>query len=74
MLYNESHVRQYLKDTAPQVGQIGKDFWPALEVRIRQILDQAVRINRNHSRITGGELLAYNARAEGYIGGSGKLN
>jgi hypothetical protein len=57
-LFNGTNVRSYLKETAPHVTQISSDFWPALELRIKRSIDQAVRLNRNHSRLTGSEMLA----------------
>ena len=65
MLYNESHVRAYLRDTAPHVGQVERAFWPALDVMIRQLIDQAVRRNHHHRRLGASEILA------GHIVGQG---
>jgi hypothetical protein len=59
MLCNQTHVRNYLKSKHPEIRQVSKDFWDALEVRIAQILDQSARLNRGHSRLTSGEVLVY---------------
>ncbi len=55
-LYNEKQVRLYLKSIAGESLQVAGDFWPALEARIKRLLDLAVKRNGKHRRITAGEL------------------
>jgi hypothetical protein len=56
MLYNQTHVRNYLKSKHPEIRQISKDFWDALDVRIVLVLELAARLNRGRSRLTAGEM------------------
>jgi len=56
VIINKRKARLYLQETAPHVRQIGTDFWPALEAKVRLLIDQAVRRNRNFKRLTAGEL------------------
>jgi hypothetical protein len=57
MLCNQTHVRNYLRSKHPEIRQVSKDFWTALDIRVAGILDQAARLNRGHSRLTSGEML-----------------
>lgn len=54
MFYNRKAVRNYLNDKSGV--SVSSDFWVALDVSIRNILDTAIRRNRNFKRITSAEL------------------
>jgi len=63
-LFNKKAVQTYIKENS-QVRQISSDFWPALEARMRKLLDAAVKRNGNHPRITHVEIEGTNGQGSG---------
>ncbi len=56
MLLNRKAVRSFIRDRAPKITQVEKDFYAVLDFQTRQIILKAIRRNGKHPRLTTGEL------------------
>ncbi len=64
MLLNKKAVRSFIKEHAPKITQVEKDFFPALDLQTRKLILKALKRNGKHARLTQGELLTLNDKEE----------